>query len=108
MFCYPENIAAETRKLFAEFRKQNRLRGLTTERFAFEAAKFLSELNAIHAFREGNGRSQLTFMTLVAERAGHPFDLGKLNPKRLLAAMVRSFSGEEARLRSELRRLIDR
>jgi cell filamentation protein len=29
--------------------------------FASRAAHFLYELNAIHAFREGNGRSQLTF-----------------------------------------------
>ncbi len=32
---------------------------------------FLAELNAIHAFREGNGRSQLTFFALLADHAGH-------------------------------------
>ena len=39
--------------------------------FADKAAHFLSELNVIHAFREGNGRSQLTFFALLADHAGH-------------------------------------
>ena len=32
-----------------------------------------------HAFREGDGRTQLTFFALLAERAGQPLDLEKLD-----------------------------
>jgi cell filamentation protein len=106
MFCYPENIATEMRGLFAGFRKRDFLQGLAADRFATEAAAFLAELNAVHAFREGNGRSQLAFLSLVAERAGHPMDMRKLRPKLFLAAMVESFDGDGSRLRNELLRLI--
>jgi cell filamentation protein len=101
-FCYPENIAAEMRKLFQGFRDQNYLRGRTEENFPESAAHFLAELNAIHPFREGNGRSQLTFLMLVAEQAKHPFNLERLEPERFLSAMISSFKGNEVPLAQEL------
>ena len=54
------------------------LRNLDAQTFADKAAHFLAELNAIHAFREGNGRSQLTFFALLADHAGHPLKIEKL------------------------------
>jgi cell filamentation protein len=59
MFCYPEHIAAEMRRIFGALRQQRYLSGLAADEFAQKAAHFLAELNAIHPFREGNGRTQL-------------------------------------------------
>jgi cell filamentation protein len=50
MFCYPENIGVEMRKLFKQIRAEGFLRGLTTAEFARRAAHVLAELNAIHPF----------------------------------------------------------
>src|SRR5215213_4920907 len=72
-FCFPENIDKEMKSLFSELAEQKHFRGLTSEDFAKKAAHFLAELNAIHPFREGNGRTQLTFLVMLADRAGHPF-----------------------------------
>src|SRR6202042_2500465 len=47
-------------------------------------------LNAIHAFREGNGRSQLTFFAVLAEDAGYPPNIDKMDPDEMLAAMIAS------------------
>ena len=94
-FCYPENIAPEMKELFASLRGKNFLRGLSREHFAAEAAAFLSTLNAIHPFREGNGRTQTTFLTLLAEQAVHPLNLDRLVPGEFLAAMVASFKGDD-------------
>ncbi len=58
-FCYPEYIDREMRRLFARLAKGRQLRGLDDTTFADQAAHFLAELNAIHPFREGNGRTQL-------------------------------------------------
>jgi cell filamentation protein len=104
-FCYPENIAREMRDLFQTFKNKWHLKNLSREAFATEAAMFLSTLNAIHPFREGNGRTQTTFLALVADRAGHPLDLSRLEPEAFLAAMVASFSGDERRLVQEMLRL---
>jgi cell filamentation protein len=78
------------------------LRGLSHETFAQEAASFLAMLNAIHPFREGNGRTQTAFLALLSDRAGHPLDLGKLKPKPFLNAMIAGFRGEERPLARQI------
>ena len=97
-FCYPENIAAEMARVFAWLKQHNFLKGQPRAAFASQAAHFLAELNAIHPFREGNGRTQLTFLALLADRAGHELDFNKLDRQTTLAAMIASFSGNEASL----------
>jgi cell filamentation protein len=63
-------------------------------------------LNAIHAFREGNGRLQLTFFALMADHAGHSVDFDKLEPEDMLAAMIASFGGDERKLAIIIERLV--
>jgi len=106
-FCFPENIEAQATKLFSGLKAADFLRNLAPDRFAAKAAHFLSELNAIHAFREGNGRAQLTFFALLADRAGHPLDIEKLNPEIMLDAMIASFDGDESQLTKVIAGLID-
>ncbi|RXH17452.1 Fic/DOC family protein [Bradyrhizobium guangzhouense] len=98
MFCYPESIDREMSTLFGSLARQKQFKGLTVEVFAMRAAHFLAELNAIHPFREGNGRTQLTFLTLLAETAGHPLAIERLDPDEVMKAMIESFGGEEKRL----------
>jgi cell filamentation protein len=105
-FCYPEHIAREMKALFARLKAKNQLRDLSPNDFAREAASFLTILNAIHPFREGNGRSQLSFMALMANDAGHPLDLAMLHPDEFLEAMVASFRNDEEPLRLALASMI--
>ncbi len=98
-FCYPEHIAREMQRLFSWLKKEHLLHDRTAATFAAGAAHFLAELNAIHPFREGNGRTQFTFLALLAEHAGHPLDLDRLNADTALDAMMQSFTGEEQPLR---------
>jgi cell filamentation protein len=105
-FCFPENIAREMRDVFGRLQGVDFLRGRDEEGFAEGAAGFLAHLNAIHPFREGNGRTQLTFTTLIADRAGHPLKLARLEPESFLQAMIASFFRDEAPLRRQLRNLI--
>ena len=105
-FCYPEHIEAQATKLFARLRASGFFEDLEPADFSGQAAHFLSELNAIHAFREGNGRTQLTFFAVLADNAGHPVDLGKLDPSAMLNAMIESFEGDESGLAGVIRSLI--
>jgi cell filamentation protein len=105
-FCYPENIDREMKKLFLMLREKRYLHGLTSHAFVTEATLFLSTLNAIHPFREGNGRAQTVFLTLIAARAGHPFNLDNLDPEVFLSAMVSSFQGNERPLEQQLKLLV--
>jgi cell filamentation protein len=105
-FCFPEYIDREMRKLFATLRAPDFQLGVEREAFVSAAAKFLAELNAIHPFREGNGRSQLAFLHLLGLRAGHTFDLERINRETFLPAMIASYHGHLGPLVAELRKLL--
>lgn len=101
-FCYPENIDREMRRLFAGLKKSAYLRGRDFPGFIAGAADFLGDLNALHPFREGNGRAQLSFMHLLAEHAGHPLRFERVRKDAFLAAMIASFGGNPVPLITEL------
>jgi len=105
-FCFPENIHFEMTKLFASLAEQNSFSGLGKIEFPKRSAHFLAELNAIHPFREGNGRTQLSFLGIMAEQAGHPLDFEQLDPDKILAAIIESFTGGEDNLRGVITDLI--
>ncbi len=48
------------------------LRGLSHEDFATAAARIMGDVNYVHPFREGNGRTQLFYLEQLADQAGHP------------------------------------
>jgi cell filamentation protein len=106
-FCFPEHIDAQANKLFSKLTAENYLEPLPADEFAERAAHFLAELNAIHAFREGNGRAQLTFFALLADRAGHAIDFEKLDPDAMLNAMIASFDGDESKLKALISVLVE-
>jgi len=97
-FCYPEYIASELARAFAELGDPQALGRMPLRAFSSHVAHFMAELNAVHPFREGNGRTQLTFLVMLAEHAGHGFDAGKLERGRVMRAMIESFSGDEGEL----------
>lgn len=105
-FCYPENIDAEMKKIFTWLKRERCLRGRDAQGFAEGAAHFRSELNAIHPFRDGNGRTQLAFMALLTAQAGHTLHLEKIRPRPFLRAMIVSFNGDNAPLVRELGMLL--
>ncbi len=105
-FCYPEHIGEEMKRLFAALKDDRYLSGRSPEAFAADAAAFLSTLNAIHPFREGNGRTQVAFLSLLAARAGRPLDFDWLEPEAFLAAMVASFKGDDTPLERQILQLL--
>jgi cell filamentation protein len=105
-FCYPEHIDTQMGQLFGWLETNDYLRRLDKAKFSRQAAHFLAELNAIHPFREGNGRTQLSFLAMLAERAGHPLDLERLDPQGILDATIESFGGDEAALSKQIAALL--
>lgn len=78
-------------QLFRRLGSPDVLPGANKDVFLQAAAGFLADLNAIHPFREGNGRSQLAFLHLMAERAEHPLRLEDVRPETFMPAMILSF-----------------
>jgi cell filamentation protein len=107
MFCFPEHIETELDRIFLDLKANKTFRGLGVDEFARKSAAFLSDINAVHAFRDGNGRVQLAFLALVAFHAGHEFALENLRPEQFLKAMIASFKGDDVLLREQIQQLIN-
>lgn len=105
-FCFPEHIASEMDRLFTLLRDGPLLTAEDPEQFVAAIAHFLAELNAIHPFREGNGRAQLAFAHSLGENAGFPFDFSRVRRETFLPAMIASYDGDLGLLISELRQIL--
>ncbi|MCB1467511.1 MAG: Fic family protein [Rhizobiaceae bacterium] len=103
-FCFPENIDGEMNRVFAEIPEA--MSAENADVFISKTAHFLGELNAIHPFREGNGRSQLSFTAMLGEHAGYSFDFARVRRETFLPAMIASYACNLAPLMSELRQLL--
>lgn len=103
-FCYPEYIEAEMTNLFATIPLV--IDSRSEEAFVQETARFLTGLNAIHPFRDGNGRTQLSFLSLLASQSRRRIDLSRVRKDRILPAMIASFRGQIEPLAQEIRALL--
>ncbi len=74
--------------LAEKLRHENYLRGLSREEFAQRAAGIMVELNGVHPFREGNGRTQRVFISELAQEAGHPLDFSVVSRERMIQASI--------------------
>jgi cell filamentation protein len=99
-FCLPEYIASSMEKLLAELRAEAGLVGLQRGRFAERAAYYANEINAVHPFIEGNGRTLREFLRDLAASAGHRLDLSKMSKETWYPASAMGFaSGDPEPLR---------
>jgi cell filamentation protein len=106
LFCLPAYIDQQLTQLFNRLNGGADLSGTTEEEFVAFAADFLAELNVIHAFREGNGRAQLSFLHLLGHAVGFPFDFSRVRRETFMPAMIASFHVNLAPLNAELTTLL--
>ncbi|HLY54493.1 MAG TPA: Fic family protein [Stellaceae bacterium] len=66
--------------------KAQLLHGLSHTDFAEAAGQIIGDVNYVHPFREGNGRTQLHYLKQLTEQAGHALDLTRLDAERWIAA----------------------
>jgi cell filamentation protein len=90
--------------IFRQLAKENHLAGLGPEAFSDRAAYYLGELNALHPFREGNGRAQREFISHLAQANGYYVAWENVSPAELLAAFIASFHGDISELAGFIRR----
>lgn len=86
-------------KLFAQLADENHLTQIDEPgTFAERAAPYIAEINATHPFREGNGRCQLTLLSILMEHAGFHMDEERLQPDKFMEAMIASFHSNDKSL----------
>lgn len=65
---------------------EQQLQGCEPAVFAQKAAEIIGDINYVHPFREGNGRTQLQYLKQLGERAGHMLDLTLLQKESWIEA----------------------
>jgi cell filamentation protein len=108
LFCLPENIASLSQEVFRALNRDDFLRGRERVEFVEGLAEHLANVNAIHPFREGNGRTQRVFFGQLARDAGYRIDWSTMAPEANLAASQASIRGDDAPLRAMLDPFVDR
>ncbi len=83
-------------------RRDDQLRCLDREIFLTKAADLYGDVNALHPFREGNGRAQRAFIGQLADSAGHPISWSQMDPERNRLASIASYLGQNGPLRAML------
>jgi cell filamentation protein len=69
-----QNIPGAVAGAFAALKAENDLKGLDADAMAKRLAYYYGELDAIHAFRDGNSRTLRAFTSDLAETAAHRLD----------------------------------
>lgn len=87
-FCKSQFIQENLEVIFGELKRDRLLKGLTADEFSQNAAYYLSEINMIHPFREGNGRTIREFIRQLALECGHIINWSLIGKETLLEATI--------------------
>ena len=106
LFCAPGFIEPYAADLFSRLKAERFLAGLPREEFIRRISFYIAEINALHPFREGNGRTQRVFANQLARRAGWELNFQEVDPVELCDAYIRSMHVSADALESILDRTV--
>lgn len=93
MFAYHHQIESYTPKITQQLAKEQYLRGLDADEFSQRAGYYMGELNALHPFREGNGRTLREFMGQLAREAGYNINWDGITREEMTKASIAAHFG---------------
>ena len=89
------HLATSMHKITADLKSDDYLLGLEPAELADKCAHYMSYLNALHPFREGNGRTQREFINHLAANAGYVVAWENAPPAELLNRTIIAHHGPE-------------
>jgi cell filamentation protein len=104
-FCNCEVLDVYGAELFGKLKTENYLLRTSSERISERLAHYLSEINVLHPFREGNGRSQRLFIEYLALVAGYHADFTNVTAEEMIEASVKAFDRDEASMCAIFKRI---
>jgi len=94
VFSNPEFIESASEDIFSRLRKDRYLKDLEREDFINDLAFYMGEVEALHPFRDGNGRAARLFFYKLILNAGYDLDWSMVDPDRLLEADIAAIDGD--------------
>lgn len=106
-FVLSHQVNASLERTFEQLQQDDYLQGIPREEFADKAAQVFSDINAAHAFMEGNGRTQREFMEQLGQQAGHPLNFEVVSGYRMEEVCEQARLGEMEGMRRMFQEITD-
>lgn len=98
-FCDAEKIAERGQAIFKRLKESGYLSRCKGDDFIAEFTDLYCDLNMLHPFREGNGRIQRLFLTMLLLNLDYSIDFSHIDKDELMIATIKSVSGDVFMLR---------
>lgn len=92
-FTDAEHIEDQAALIFKRLRNYNYFKNLPHNEFVEEIVDFYCVTNALHPFREGNGRTQRVFLTQLIRNAGYDISFADMDTDLLMIATIQAAQG---------------
>ena len=102
-----EHVQSYLDSVFDHLAAEDHRRGLDRDAFVLRLAHHLGEVNAVHPFREGNGRTQRAFFRQLAHDAGWSLHWSRIEPQENNTASEASLLGNQRPLELLIAKLVD-
>ncbi|QXF34804.1 cell filamentation protein Fic [Photorhabdus luminescens] len=90
-FCHAKCIEMEGNRIFDMLENENYLVGLNYQELIKKLAEYYAELNVIHPFREGNGRTQRLLFEYIVINCGYKISFESINVKQWIDANISAY-----------------
>ena len=98
IFCLYSNIDDYANEIFNGLKESNYFINCTYDEKIEKLADLFGDINALHPFREGNGRTQREFIEELAKINGVNLDLTQIGQKKMIEASHMSMLGDNSLL----------
>ena len=106
LFAQADEIETIACAIFERVKKNNCFKGDSFDEFVDDITDLYCATNYLHPFREGNGRTQRVFLSLLANEAGFDLNFSKADTDGLLIATIHAANGVESYLKDILQEII--
>ena len=109
LFCRSQFIEEQFEEIHQQLKDEAFLKDITEKDvFSDRIAYYLSEINTVHPFREGNGRSQRLFCEQLCKNNGRfTLDFSNADKEEMVEAskksFIRDYSGMEKLIRKHMK-----
>lgn len=94
-FCLPDRIQSFSHEIFSRLESQDYLKKASdVDELANDLAFYMGEIEALHPFRDGNGRAMRFFINRLVNEAGFMFSWAQADSDRMLEASIAAIDGD--------------